>query len=114
MVPWNTASAGTVKVELGQSAKGTEASGFQLKAPYRGMAQWSWGRGRAEPLARITDQHIWALASEGCLCLSQRERVRASMQADIRPAHPCMYLGSGAEMGKSEAWAYAYAILSRS
>ncbi|KAI5158254.1 putative Phospholipid-Transporting Atpase Im [Manis pentadactyla] len=36
LVPWNTASAGTVKVELGQSAKGTEASGFQLKAPYRG------------------------------------------------------------------------------
>lgn len=30
------------------------------KAPYRGMAQRSWGEGQGRD-ARITDQHIWAL-----------------------------------------------------
>lgn len=36
-----------------------------------GSAELGEGQGRD---ARITDQHIWALVSEGWLCLSERER----------------------------------------
>ena len=36
------------------------------------MAQQSWGEGQDRD-AGITDQHIGALASEGWLCLSERE-----------------------------------------
>lgn len=44
------------------------------------MAQRSWGEGQDRD-ARITDQHIWALASEDWLCLSERERERPSQRA---------------------------------
>ena len=63
-----------------------------------GSAELGEGQGRN---AGITDQHIWALASEGWLCLYKRERVRASIGANIRQAHPCIHLGCGAEMRKS-------------
>ena len=44
------------------------------------MAQQSWREGQDRD-AGITDQHIWALASEGWLCLSERESERASKRA---------------------------------
>lgn len=76
------------------------------------MAQRSWGEGQDRD-AGITDQHIRAPASEDWLCLSERERERASKRAGEQTLDKLIHAYFWAVVQRWEEQAGADAILSR-